>query len=323
MDLLAPTNAIANAAWLGVKCEPLKPEHPDNPIGRFVASGFFQNGILLLILLAAALVGIETYPAMEARHGKALHLLDAIVLWLFVAEALLKMAQHGKHWYRYFQDPWNIFDFTIVVVCFLPVDAQYAAVLRLARILRALRLVSVVPQLQLIVGSLIKSLPSMLYVSILLMLMFYVYAVMGVFLWSDNDPVHFRNLQTSMLSLFRVVTLEDWTDIMYIQMWGSDQYPFSDEDRAAYEGLFQSSASPIIGAIYFVSFVLVGTMVMLNLFIGVIIQSMEEAQDEQAADDREKHLAESGQITVADELLLLEKELDTLQRRVRLLKDRV
>ena len=300
----------------------MKPEHPDNPIGRIVASPWFQNGILLLILFAAVLVGLETYPAVMASHGELLHLFDKIVLWLFVLEAVLKIAQHGRHWHRYFQDPWNIFDFTIVVVCFLPVNAQYAAVLRLARILRALRLVSVVPQLQLIVGSLIKSLPSMMYVSILLGLMFYVYAVMGVFLWGANDPVHFRDLQTSMLSLFRVVTLEDWTDIMYIQMWGSDRYPFSEGDRAAYAGQFNSVASPVVGAIYFVSFVLMGTMIMLNLFIGVIIQSMEEAQDEQAADDREKHMAESGEITVADELLLLEKELEALQRRVRTLKDR-
>lgn len=297
-------------------------EYPDNPIGRFVGSRLFQNAILLLILLAAVLVGIETYPTMIEQYGKLLHTLDKIIVWLFVLEAALKIAQHGKQGHRYFKDPWNVFDFTIVVVCLLPVNAQYAAVLRLARILRALRLVSVVPQLQLIVGSLIKSLPSMVYVSILLMLMFYIYAVMGVFLWSGNDPVHFRDLQTSMLSLFRIVTLEDWTDIMYIQMWGSDRYAFSDQDREAFAGQFHSQASPIIGAIYFVSFVLMGTMIMLNLFIGVIIQSMQEAQDEQAADNRQKHLAESGHLTVGDELVLLEKELEALKRRVRTLKDR-
>lgn len=295
---------------------------PDNPLGRLVNSSLFQNAILGLILLAAVLVGIETYPSMIDRYGTLLHLLDKVIIWLFAAEALLKMAQHGRHWYRYFQDPWNVFDFTIVVVCFLPVDAQYAAVLRLARILRALRLISTVPQLQLLVGSLIKSLPSMLYVGILLVLMFYIYAVMGVFLWRENDPVHFRDLQTSMLSLFRVVTLEDWTDVMYIQMWGSDRYPFSAGDRAAYEGMFNSKASPILGAFYFVSFVLLGTMIMLNLFIGVIIKSMEEAQDEQAAEDREKHLAETGHLTMGDELVLLEKELDMLQRRVRNLRDK-
>ena len=298
------------------------PEIPDNPLGRFINSKAFQNAILGLILLAATLVGLETYAGLVEKYGKVLHLLDKIIIWLFVVEAFLKMAQHGKHWYRYFKDPWNVFDFTIVVVCFLPVDAQYAAVLRLARVLRALRLISTVPQLQLLVGSLVKSLPSMVYVGILLALMFYIYAVMGVFLWRDNDPVHFRDLQTSMLSLFRVVTLEDWTDVMYIQMWGSERYPFSEGDLAAHEGQFNSKASPIIGALYFVSFVLLGTMIMLNLFIGVIIKSMEEAQDEQAADAREKHMAETGHLTMGDELVLLEKELDTLQQRVRNLQDK-
>lgn len=298
------------------------PQAPDNPIARLVNSALFQNAVLVLILAAAALVGLETYAGVMAEHGRLIHLLDRVVVWLFVLEAALKMAQHGRHFYRYFKDPWNVFDFTIVVVCFMPVDAQYAAVLRLARVLRALRLISTVPQLQLLVGSLIKSLPSMFYVGILLALMFYIYAVMGVFLWRGNDPVHFRDLQTSMLSLFRVVTLEDWTDVMYIQMWGSDRYPFSAEDRAAYAGQFHSVARPVVGAVYFVSFVLLGTMIMLNLFIGVIIKSMEEAQDDQAADEREKHLAQTGELTMGDELVLLEKEIETLQRRVRNLQDK-
>jgi len=295
---------------------------PDNPIGRLVDHPAFQYAILGLILLAAVLVGLETFPSIVERYGDALHLLDQVIIWLFALEAALKMAQHKANWYRYFHDPWNVFDFVIVVVCFLPVDAEYAAVLRLVRVLRAMRLITTVPQLQLLVGSLIKSLPSMCYVGLLLVLMFYIYAVMGVFLWRDNDPVHFGNLQTSMLSLFRVVTLEDWTDVMYIQMYGSDQYDFSAQTRDAYEGQFNSKASPVLGAFYFVSFVLLGTMIMLNLFIGVIIKSMEEAQDEQEADDREKHLAETGHLTLGDELILLEDELEKLQRRVRVLKDK-
>ncbi|MFN3166704.1 MAG: ion transporter [Phycisphaeraceae bacterium] len=295
---------------------------PDNPIGRLVHHPAFQGAVLGLILLAAVLVGLETYPSLVERYGTVLHLLDQLIIYLFALEAALKMAQHRAKWFRYFHDPWNVFDFTIVVVCFLPVDAEYAAVMRLVRVLRAMRLITTVPQLQLIVGSLIKSLPSMCYVGLLLVLMFYIYAVMGVFLWRDNDPVHFGNLQTSMLSLFRVVTLEDWTDVMYIQMFGSDQYDFSAQTRAAHEGQFHSKASPVLGALYFVSFVLVGTMIMLNLFIGVIIKSMEEAQDEQEADDREKHLAETGHLTIGDELILLEHELETLQRRVRSLKDK-
>ena len=275
-----------------------------------VESNAFGNAILGLIVLAAVLVGLETYPAVMERYGKALHALDKIIIWLFALEAALKMAAGGKKWYRYFTDPWNIFDFTIVVVCFLPVDAQYAQVLRLARVLRALRLISAIPKLQLLVGSLLKSLPSMCYVGLLLLVMFYVYAVTGVFLFRDNDPVHFRNLELSMLSLFRVVTLEDWTDVMYIQMYGSDNYPFSDQDRARYD--FEHQPQLFVGAMYFVSFVMLGTMIMLNLFIGVIIQSMDEAQAEAEQAKREEHIKESGSISVGDEIVLIQRQLKAL-----------
>ncbi|MEM9881618.1 MAG: ion transporter [Planctomycetota bacterium] len=277
---------------------------------RIVESKLFANAILGLILFAAVLVGVETYPTVMDRYGKLLHTLDAIVIWLFALEAALKIAAGGKNWHRYFRDPWNLFDFTIVVVCFLPVDAQYAAVLRLARVLRALRLISAVPKLQLLVGSLLRSLPSMGYVGMLLAIMFYVYAVLGVFLFRGNDPVHFRNLELSMLSLFRVVTLEDWTDIMYIQMYGSANYPFSAADRGRFT--FDSTARPFVGAFYFVSFVALGTMVMLNLFIGVIIQSMDEAQREAEQAKRVKHINESGRISVGDELALVQKQLAAL-----------
>lgn len=275
-----------------------------------VESSVFANAILKLIVLAAFLVGLETYPSIMERYGHAIHTIDKIVIWLFVLEAALKIASGGKRWYRYFADPWNLFDFTIVVVCFLPVDAQYAQVLRLARVLRALRLISAIPKLQLLVGSLLKSLPSMCYVGLLLLVMFYVYAVTGVFLFRDNDPVHFRNLELSMLSLFRVVTLEDWTDIMYIQMYGSANYPFSTQDVARYD--FQHKPQPLIGAMYFVSFVMLGTMVMLNLFIGVIIQSMDEAQTEAEQAKREEHIKESGHISVGDEMALIQKQLKAL-----------
>ncbi|MEC8992147.1 MAG: ion transporter [Candidatus Latescibacterota bacterium] len=113
-------------------------------LGRFVDSCFFQNFVLAVIVLAAILIGLETSRDLVADYGAILHTLDTVVLWIFVAEAALKIARYGRHGYRYFADPWNLFDFTIVVVCFLPVGGQYAAVLRLARVLRALRLVSAV-----------------------------------------------------------------------------------------------------------------------------------------------------------------------------------
>lgn len=281
-------------------------------LSRWVDSNEFQYGILAVIVLAALLVGLETSPDLVARHGALLHGLDALVLWVFVAEAALKIARYG---YRYFFDPWNIFDFLIVVVCFLPIGGQYAAVLRLARVLRAMRLITAVPRLQLLVGSLLKSIPSLAYVGLLLVVLFYIYAVMGVFMFRGNDPVHFQDLSTALLTLFRVVTLEDWTDVMYIQVYGSDAYPgYGDYARAHLREV--SQAMPILGVAYFVSFVLIGTMIMLNLFIGVIINSMDEAQAESEAEARRKHIERDGQISVGDEIRLVEEELEKTARRL-------
>lgn len=279
-------------------------------------SKWFQFFILAMILAAAVLVGMETYPDLVERHGWTLELLNDIVLWIFVAEAAIKMAQHGRHWYRYFTDPWNLFDFTIVVVCFLPVNASYAAVLRLARIMRALRLMTALPQLQLIVGALIKSIPSMGYVGILLLLNFYVYAVMGVFLFRENDPVHFRDLPTAMLTLFRVVTLEDWTDVMYIQMFGSDVYAY--DNTTGIEPI--PHAMPIVGAAYCVSFVMFGTMIMLNLFIGVILQSMDEARAESAREEIEEAHEAGTEATLSAEILEVEQEVRSVLERLERLK---
>jgi len=286
-----------------------------------VCSSLFQYFILAMIVLAAIVVGLETSETLMASYGYWLKLADSIILYIFVIEAIMKMGQHGKRWYRYFKDPWNIFDFSIVAVCFLPFAGHFAAVLRLARVLRALRLVTQVPKLQLLVVSLLKSMPSMGYIGILLLLLFYIYAVMGVFLWRENDPIHFGTLGRSMLSLFRVVTLEDWTDLMYIQMWGSDAYPFTPEERAGFT--FESKSNPVMGAAYFISFVLFGTMIMLNLFIGVILNSMHEAQDEEDRKKRQQHIDEAGIASLDDEIVTIEKELEELSKHLRYLRGRM
>ena len=284
-------------------------------LAKFVDSNGFQYGILGVIMLGALLVGLETSLDLVASHGVLLHALDALVLWIFVVEAALKIARHGRHWYRYYSDPWNVFDFLIVVVCFLPIGGQYAAVLRLARVLRALRLVTAVPRLQLLVGSLLKSIPSLAYVGLLLGVLFYIYAVLGVFMFRGNDPVHFQDLGTALLTLFRVVTLEDWTDVMYIQMYGSDAYPgYADFAQAHLREA--SRALPVIAVAYFVTFVMLGTMIVLNLFIGVIINSMDEAQAEREAEERRKHMERDGEISVGDEIRLIEEEVEKLSRRL-------
>ena len=292
-----------------------------NQIGKLVDSKGFQHTVLGVITAAAVLVGLETSREMVARYGVWLHRLDQVVLLFFVVEALLKMARHGRQWYRYFGDRWNVFDFLIVVACLLPAGGQYAAVLRLARVLRALRLVTAVPKLQLLVNSLLKSVTSLGYVGLLLGVLFYVYAVLGVYLFRGNDPVHFQDLSTALLTLFRVVTLEDWTDVMYIQMYGSDAYPnYADFAQAHLREA--SRAMPVLGAAFFVTFVMLGTMIMLNLFIGVIINSMSEAQADRESEERRRHLERDGRISVGDEIGLIEEEIQKLSRRLKSLRGR-
>jgi len=284
-------------------------------IQRLVQSNGFGNFIIAVILLAAVLVGLETYPDVLAKWGGSILFLNSVVILVFAIEAFLKMAQFGRKWYLYFADGWNIFDFSILVLVLLPFAGHTAAVLRLARILRALRLVSQLPRLQLLVMSLLRSIPSMLYVGILLGLLFYVYGVIGVFLFRENDPFHFGNLQTALLSLFSVVTLEGWTNIMYIQMYGTEY--------AATTGLSEgtppiSTAQPIIGAVYFVTFVLLGTMIMLNLFIGVIINSMHESQREVERDANSKELPPSAELfEIEERLMKIQRDISFIRERVR------
>ena len=281
-----------------------------SPITRFLdgiaQAAWFQHFITAVILAAGVVVGFETYPRVADQHGPTLHWLNDIILWIFVAEVVIKIGANGSKPWRYFMDPWNIFDFCIVAVCLLPIDAQFVTVLRLARLLRVLKLVRALPQLQVLVGALLKSIPSMIYISLMLALLFYLYGVAGTFLFAENDPVHFRSLQLSMLSLFRVVTLEDWTDIMYIQMYGSEHYGYDAAMLAEWQPTSQTR--PVLGAGFFVSFVLLGTMVILNLFIGVIMNGMDQAQKEAEQAELER-LRGGGKRTMHDELAEVNERL--------------
>ena len=156
-------------------------------------------------------------------------------------------------------------------------------------------------------------------VGILLVLNFYVYAVMGVFMFSENDPLHFKDLPTAMLSLFRVVTLEDWTDIMYIQMYGSDVYAYANTTGITPV----PSASPIMGSLFFVTFVLLGTMIMLNLFIGVILNSMNEARAERTRGEREEKKAGGGEFTLAEQINEIGDQLESMKKNLHLLQNQL
>jgi len=282
---------------------------------QLVESRPFEQFIMAVIVLAGILVGLETYPKIIEQYGDWLTVVDRIILAIFVVEIGLKMGAEGKKPWRYFHDPWNVFDFTIVVLAFVPAAGQYALVARLARLLRVLRLVRFVPRLRILVVALLKSIPSMVYVSMLLGLMFYMYGVAGTFLFAKNDPVHFGTLQESLLTLFRIVTLEDWTNILYTQIYGCDVYGYGFREYMC----TTPETFPIIGPIYFVSFVLMGTMIVLNLFIGVIISGMDEAREEAHRQEMDETLA--GPEGLRRELVELEDSLSAVYDRLERVQD--
>lgn len=257
---------------------------------HIVESRPFRGTIIAVILLAGVLAGVETSAAMLAQHGALLHTLDVAVLAVFIVEIVLKLASHGRRPLDYFRDGWNVFDFTIVALCVLPVGGPFAAVLRLVRTLRLLRLVTALPKLQLLVGALIKSLSSMGYVGLLLGLIFYIYAVTGVHLFGQASPEYFGNLQTALLSLFQMITLDDW--------------------RTLYNGA--QSAAPVAAVPYFVSFILLGTMIMLNLFIGIVMNSMAEMHTE-LDEQKEAARASAERGSVLSDVTALDQQLAALR----------
>lgn len=250
-------------------------EISDN-LKKIVTHTQFERFIICVIIAAGILVGVQTYPDISAKHHNLITILETLIILIFVIEAILKIASEMPRPLQYFKNSWNVFDFIIVVGVLLPIGGSFLPVLRLLRVFRVFRLVTTMPKMRLIVGALLKSIPSMMHIFMLLGIIFYIYAVMATFTFSENDPIHFENLPTSMLTLFRMVTLEDWTDVMYINMYGCDQYGY---DGARLE-CTNPSASPIGAALFFSSFVVVCGLIVLNFAIGVVINSMDEMKEE-------------------------------------------
>lgn len=218
----------------------------------------FESSIIALILLNGAILGLETVPALVSHYGNWFELGHHLILMVFIIEAVLKIVAVAPRLKLYFGDGWNLFDFSVILLALIPATGELAVIARLARLLRVLRLISTIPELRLIVATLMRSIPSMGNVILLMSIIFYIYGIAGYHLFNGYDPAHWGSLGLSLLTLFRVVTLEDWTDVMYSAM-------------EAYDWAW----------IYFVSFIVMGTFVIINLFIAIVISNLEQAKAEQ------------------------------------------
>ena len=222
---------------------------------RIVDARAFNILIVAMILITALGLGLETSRSLGAEWGSAILLAYDVALAVFVVEAAIKLTAVAPRFGRYFGNGWDLFDFVVLVLAFLPDTGDFALIARLARLLRVLRVATVLPQLRLIVATLIRSLPGLGNVMLLLSVLYYVYAVAGVHLFQDHDPTHWRSLGIGLLTLFRVMTLEDWTDVMYIAM---ELHPMA--------------------WLFFVSFVMLAAVIMINLVIAVVINNLQDAR---------------------------------------------
>eukprot|EP00606_Chrysophyceae_sp_TOSAG23-5_P001493 GSChrysophyteH2.ASY1.ANO1.1573.1 assembled CDS len=272
------------------------------------SSGWFQTIMTLTILVASFNVGIQTDDRV-IRHQSAvdtLDLMDVVILYIFTLEVVMKIFAEGFHPWKYFYDNWNVFDFFIVAGSYVPGAGSSVTMLRLLRLLRVLKLVKRLPQLAVIINALLNGMVSIAYVGLVLILFFYVFAIIGMLIFQSNDPWHFGSLHMALFSLFQAATLDDWTILMYVSQYGCDKFAGVFEDFP--EQCTDPKAHGLIAVFYFLTFILVGAQVLLSLFIGVISTSMDEAQEAQGI---EQELDEKIRKT-AKKLLLDEERVNAM-----------
>jgi voltage-gated sodium channel len=259
-----------------------------NIFAKIANNKFFQNSIILVILLTALLVGLETYNGLYEPHKTTFETIDHVIQAIFTIEIAIRILAYGRYPYRFFKNGSNVIDFLITAIFYLPLGGAYASVFRLLRIIRIFRLITVLPQLQIIIGALMKTIPSMGWVTLLLLIDMYIFAVLGSVLFGKNDPEHFGDLGLSLLTLFQVITLEGWVDVMKNQGGG------------------------FVPPLYFISFILIGTMIILNLFIGVVTSGFDEVKKE-IESDLDKTTKSP---PVKKELIQISEQLDLLRKRM-------
>lgn len=240
---------------------------PRARIQRLIEWPAFQNAILALILINAVTLGLETSTTVMAAWGASILLLDKAILTVFVVEIGLRLYVHRG---RFFRDPWSLFDFAVVAIALLPATGQLA-ILRALRVLRVLRILTLVPSMRRVVGALLGAIPGLMSIGLVLLLIYYVFAVIATNLFATAFPEWFGHLGHSFYTLFQIMTLESWS--MGISRPVMEQFPYA--------------------WVFFVSFILIATFTMLNLFIAIIVNAMQtfsenEHQDTVAAIDQSR-----------------------------------
>ncbi len=250
----------------------------------------FELFVVSVIITSALLVGVKTYE-LQPTSQLLLGWLDSLITAIFLAEITIRFIGEPRK-RDFFKKAWNIFDTLVVTVSLIPIDnSELVLVARLVRVFRVLRMISIVPELRMLLGSLIKALPQLGYVVLLMFIIFYIYAAIGATLFESVNPVLWGDISISMLTLFRVMTFEDWTDVMYETM---AVYPLS--------------------WIYYLTFIFFTAFAFLNMVIGIVVNVMNDEHEKmlklEARESQEPTLTDVQQQLDRLELLIAERDRD-------------
>ena len=253
-------------------------------------SKVFELTMIFVIIISALNVGAHTYRGLTS-YQHVLAYLDVGITIIFSAEIIIRLIAEGSI-KRFVKDPWNVFDTLIVIGSLVPLESSSLVFVgRLLRIFRILRLVSFVPELRVLLNALFASLPRLGYLVLLMFIFFYIYGAVGATLFSEINPFLWGDILRAMLTLFRVMTFEDWTDVMY-------------EVMAIYP----------LGWIYFLTFIFFSAFAFLNMLIGIVVDvvNKESRSLTQSEDEDEKHKQElmAGIQKISGELERLRGRLD-------------
>lgn len=233
------------------------------------ANKLFETFVIFVIIASALLIGAKTYEE-TSRFEQVMRWLDLGITLFFLFELMIRIAAE-KRTLDFFKKGWNIFDFLIVTASLIPIDdSEMVLLARLLRIFRVLRLVSMIPELRILLSALVKSIPRMGYVALLMFIIFYIYAAIGSFLFESVDEKLWGNISLAMLTLFQVATFESWaTAVLYPTM---EHYPYS--------------------WIYFLTFIFLNAFIFLNMMIGIVLDVMQKESAAQQIEDGEGEAAE-------------------------------
>ena len=260
------------------------------PIRRLVDSPAFTAVIVAVILFNAVVLGLHTYPGIDREYGDTLVLLNALCLAVFVVEMLLRIASYFPRPWNFFREGWNVFDFVAVGLAFVPGLQNNSTILRLARLARIVRVVHLLPDVRILITAVIRSLPPLASMAILTTLIIFVYGMVGWQLFGDELPESWGNIGEAMLTLFVMLTLEDFPQLMDA---GMAIHPWS--------------------WLFFVSFVLVAAFIVINVLIGIVLNSLEEAREL----ERRESLAPGEAVPVLERMQILRSALDELEHELK------